>query len=56
MNNDDIHIKYIESWKLSYSKEEKCLCINTTDYHSFPLKLSRDDLQELLETVDKLSE
>ena len=55
MENDDILIKQIDTWELFYSKEDKCLCIDTIDYHPPTLKLSRDYLKQLLDTVDKLS-
>ena len=55
-NTNEILIKEIDSWKLSYSIPDRCLCINTTDYHPFALKLSRSDLTGLLETVDKMIE
>ena len=53
-SKDEITIKEIDAWKLSFSKSESCLCINTTAYHPFTLKLSRNDLQELLDSIDKL--
>jgi hypothetical protein len=53
-SKDEITIKEIDAWKLSFSKSERCLCINTTSYHPFTLKLSRNDLRELIDSIDKL--
>ncbi len=52
MGEDEKIIKQIDDWKISASKSEQCLYINTTSYHPFKLKLSRDDLRQLLETLD----
>ena len=51
-NSDEITIKEIDAWKLSFSKSERCLCINTLSYHPFTLKLSRNDLKEIFGNKD----
>jgi hypothetical protein len=48
-------IKEIDNWKLSISKSKRRIYIDATEYHPFPLELSRDDLQELLDAIDKIS-
>jgi hypothetical protein len=47
-------IKEIDNWKLSISKSKRRIYIDTTEYHPFLLELSRDDLQELLDVMDKM--
>jgi hypothetical protein len=52
MSKDEIIIKQLGDWKISASQSEQCLYINTSSYHPFNLKLSRDDLRQLLEILD----
>ena len=51
---DEILIKESGNWKLSFSQSEKCLYIDTTDYHPFPLKLTRNELKDLLKTLEEM--
>ncbi len=50
---DEVTIKEIDTWKFSLSKSRERLYIDTTSYHPLKLGLSREDLQELLDTMDK---
>jgi hypothetical protein len=52
MSKDEKIIKQLGDWKISASRSEQCLYLNTSSYHPFNLKLSRDDLSELLEILD----
>ena len=49
---DEITIKQVDAWEFSMSKSRKRLYIDTTSYHPLKLGLSREDLQELLDTMD----
>ena len=53
--SDEEIIKEIDSWTLSISKSKRRIYIDTTEYHPFPLELSRDDLQELLDAIDQIT-
>lgn len=44
-------IKAIDSWVFTFSESDKCICIGTPALQSFSLKLTLDDLEELLEFV-----
>ncbi len=52
--NDEVLIKTTDTWELSVSKAKQCMFINTTDYHSKKLELSRQDVQDLLNKMDKI--
>lgn len=39
------------SWKLSISRREQCLMIDTADYHPGLLYLTKDDLEEILKKL-----
>jgi hypothetical protein len=52
---DEEIIKEIDNWTLSISKSKRRIYINATEYHPFPLELSRDDLQGLLDAIDKMT-
>jgi hypothetical protein len=41
-----------DSWSLDYSVEKKCVHISTNDYHADPLKLSADQLRNMLQIID----
>jgi hypothetical protein len=53
--DDETVIKEIDDWEISFSVSEKALYIDTVSYHPPRLKLSRDDLKELLDTIDTMS-
>lgn len=53
--SDEAVIREIDNWKLSISRSKKRIYINTTEYHPFPLELSRDDLQGLLDAMDDMT-
>jgi hypothetical protein len=42
-------IKEIDSWMFTFSDAENCICIGTPALQSFRLKLTRKDLEDLLE-------
>lgn len=46
---DEIVIKEVDSWIFSFSPEDKCIHLGTPALQSFKLRLSVDDLEELLE-------
>lgn len=46
---DEITVKEVESWKFSYSEPDQCIYVGTPALHPFRLRLSMDDLEELLE-------
>jgi hypothetical protein len=43
--------KEIEAWQLLISKREKCLIIDTKDYHPGVLFLGKEDLQEMIKAL-----
>jgi len=54
---EDTHIiKQIGPWRFSLSKLQNSLFIEVTDYHAGPLKLSKANLNELLEFVEQKEE
>jgi hypothetical protein len=48
--NEDV-IKEIDSWLFTFSHEDRCISIGTPALGSFRLRLSMEDLEELLEFV-----
>lgn len=44
-------IKAIDSWVFTFSESDKCIYIGTPALQSFRLKLTLDDLEELVEIV-----
>lgn len=36
-----------DSWEIKLNRKKRCLSIETLDYHSGPLVLTRDDLVEI---------
>jgi hypothetical protein len=52
--NDEKLIKKIGAWEFSVSKAKQCMFIDTTDYHPKKLELSRQDVQDLLNKMDKI--
>ena len=52
--DDEVIIKRVDAWEFSVSKSRKRLYIDTTHYHPFKLELTRNDLQELMDTMDKM--
>ena len=53
--SDEEIIKEIDSWTLSISKSKRRIYIDTTEYHSFPLELLREDLQGLWDVIVEIS-
>ncbi len=51
--NDLIPVKSTESWSILLSKKERCVYINTDDYHAGPLRLTRDELYALGRMMNK---
>ena len=51
MSSDEIFVKEIDSWKVSFSEQNKCMYISTPALQSFKIKLTSDDLQELLDFI-----
>lgn len=49
LNNEGNIIKVIDAWQFTFSKEEDCISIGTPALQSFRLKLTIEDLEELLE-------
>lgn len=47
--SDEITVKEVESWKFSFSESDQCIYVGTPALHPFRLRLSMDDLEELLE-------
>ena len=48
-------IKEIDSWIFTFSQEENCINLGTPALKEFKLKLTLEDLEELLESVYKLT-
>jgi hypothetical protein len=48
-------IKAVDDWQISFSVTENALYIDTVSYHPPRLKFSRDELKELLDTIDIMS-
>ena len=46
-------IKKIDSWAIYFSKSTSSLYVLATEYHAGPLKLSREDLSELMGIIEK---
>ncbi len=46
-------IKEIDSWQFSFSQSDKCIYLGTPALKAFRLKLTIDDLQELMELLYK---
>ncbi|MBE0426045.1 MAG: hypothetical protein IBX72_05300 [Nitrospirae bacterium] len=51
MSSDEIFVKEIDSWKVTFSEKGKCIYLSTPALQSFKMKLTLDDLQELLDVV-----
>jgi hypothetical protein len=47
--SEELVIKEIDSWVCSFSKVDNCICLGTPALQSFKLKLTLNDLEELLE-------
>lgn len=52
-SDDEIFVKDIESWKISFSKKDQCLYFSTPALQSFRLKLAKDDLKEILDIISE---
>jgi len=48
-SGDEMTVREMESWKFSYSDPDRCIYVGTPALHPFRLRLSMDDLEELLE-------
>ena len=44
---DDNNVSDDGSWSITFSHQDNCIYIRTTDYHADPLKLSKTKLTEL---------
>ena len=53
MPSDAYLIKQIGPWVFSFSKSNRSLYISTSEYHSGPLKLTRENLTELTDIIEK---
>jgi len=52
--DDETVLKEIDDWQISFSVTENALYIDTISYHPPRLKFSRDELKQLLDTIDKM--
>ena len=52
---DEKMIKEVEGWKFTYSKSEDCMYLGTPALQSFRLKLTLEDLQELLDSMHEMT-
>jgi hypothetical protein len=50
-SDDELMLKEIESWKFTFSPADQCIYAGTPALHPFRLKLTREDLKDLLEAV-----
>jgi ribosomal protein L37E len=48
-------LKEIDSWVITFSQEENCINLSTPALNAFKLKITLEDLEELLEYVYKLT-
>ena len=53
--DDETVIKEIDDWQISFSVTENALYIDTVSYHPPRLKLSRAELKDLLDTINRMS-
>lgn len=51
ISSDEVFIKEIDSWKFSFSPNDKCIYAGTPALHPFRLKLTLEDLQGLLDVL-----
>jgi hypothetical protein len=51
--SDAYLIKQIGPWVFSFSKSNCSLYISTSEYHAGPLKLTRENLTELTDIIEK---
>lgn len=51
---DETVIREVDDWEISFSVSENTLYIDAVSYHPPRLRLSRDDLKELLDTIDTM--
>jgi hypothetical protein len=49
MTSQNHVIKEIDSWFFNYSQDDNCICLSTPALKSFTLKLTIEDLEELME-------
>jgi hypothetical protein len=52
---DEVLIKEVEGWRFTYSKSEDCMYLGTPALQSFRLKLTLQDLQELLDSLHEIT-
>jgi hypothetical protein len=50
-SENEIFFKEIDSWKISFSKKDQCIYLATPALQSFRIKLTLDDLKELLDFI-----
>jgi hypothetical protein len=51
--SDAYHIKEIGPWVVSFSKSNCSLYVSTSEYHAGPLKLTKENLIELIDIIEK---
>jgi hypothetical protein len=52
--DDEVVIKLVDAWQFSVSRSRKRLYVDTINYHPFKLALTRNELQELMDTMDNM--
>lgn len=52
-SDNEIFFKEIDSWKITFSKKDQCICLATPALKSFKIKLTVDDLKELLDFISE---
>lgn len=50
--DDEVLIKEVDAWEISFSKTKDCIFIDTTSYHPFKLKLTKNELLEFVKIID----
>ena len=48
-------VKEVEGWRFTYSGSENCMYLGTPALQSFRLKLTLEDLQELLDSMHEMT-
>jgi hypothetical protein len=52
---DEVLVKEVEGWRFTYSGSENCMYLGTPALQSFRLKLTLQDLQELLDSMHEMT-
>ena len=50
-SENEIFFKEIDSWKITFSKKEQCIYLATPALQSFRIKITMDDLKELVDFI-----